>query len=182
MTGSDSGATGSFTVWLGQIAQAINEGADSDVPCGSCTACCRSSQFILVAETDIAARAVIPPELLFAAPGLPSGNHVMGFDANGHCPMFRESGCSIYASRPQACRTYDCRIFPATGIDPAIDGHREIAARASQWQFDDSAQDAQALGRVRTAAEYVTANAEALGLAHSATGRALAALRIATRE
>ena len=27
--------------------------------------------------------------------------------------MLAEDGCSIYAHRPRACRTYDCRVFPA---------------------------------------------------------------------
>jgi Fe-S-cluster containining protein len=173
-------SAGNFQTWLGQITLAISEGADSDVPCGPCSACCRSSQFILVADTDVAARSVIPAELLFAAPGLPAGNHVMGYDTQGHCPMFGEAGCSIYDSRPQACRTYDCRIFAATGIDVAVDGHAGIASRVEQWQFELDAAGDVALAAVRAAADYVTANAQSLGLEYSATARALAAIEMAT--
>ncbi|MDO9473335.1 MAG: YkgJ family cysteine cluster protein [Caulobacter sp.] len=179
MSSAHSIPAGSFRVWLGDIALALSEGADSDVPCGSCSACCRSSQFILVTDTDRDARSVIPAELLFAAPGLPVGNHVMGYDANGHCPMFGESGCSIYEQRPQACRAYDCRIFTATKIDVGADGHHEIALRAQQWHFDMDAQSDIAQAAVLAAAEHVSANASALGLEYSATARALAAIELA---
>ncbi len=173
---------GNFRVWLGEIQHAISAGADSDVPCGSCTACCRSSQFILVNDTDVAARSVIPSELLFAAPGLPDGNHVMGYDARGHCPMFSDSGCTIYENRPQACRTYDCRIFTATDIDIGADGHAEIAARVEQWQFKLDEDSALALSAVRAASQYVTANAQSLGVGSSATALALAAISMAAQS
>lgn len=172
---------GSFQVWLGEIKSAIADGADSDVPCGSCSACCRSSQFILVTEADVAARAVIPAELLFAAPGLPSGNHVMGYDKHGNCPMFIDGGCSIYVDRPQTCRTYDCRVFAATGIDVAADGHAEIAVRVQQWQFEMDAADESTVAALRAAASYVTSNAASLGLQYSALARALAAIEMATK-
>ena len=171
MGSTDAIPAGSAAVWLGQITGVINHGAASEVPCGPCTACCRSSQFILVADSDAAARSAIPPELLFDAPGMPAGNHVMGYDSQGQCPMLNDTGCSIYASRPQACRAYDCRM----------DGHREIASRAAQWVFDADAESAVALAAVRSAAAYVTANAESIGVASSATARALAAIRIAAR-
>lgn len=172
---------GNFRVWLGEITLAIAQGADCDVPCGSCSACCRSSQFILVTDSDTAARSVIPVELLFAAPGLPAGNHVMGYDARGHCPMFGESGCSIYEQRPQACRSYDCRIFSAADINVGEDGHAEIASRVRLWHFELDVEGDIALAAVRAAAEYVTAHASALGLEHSATARALAAIEMATK-
>lgn len=94
--------------------------------------------------------------------------------------MFGVGGCSIYPSRPRACRTYDCRIFAATGIDVGADGHTEIAARVRQWQFDLDDEGEIALAAVRAAAEYVTINAAALGLHYSATARALTAIEMAT--
>src|SRR5262249_61313433 len=83
-------------------------------------------------ETRTLAR--IPKALLVPAPGLPKGHRVMGYDANGHCPMLVDNACSIYADRPQTCRTYDCRVFAATGIDP---GDKPlIRERADAWRFD----------------------------------------------
>jgi len=167
---------GNLVVWLGDISKAIDAGADSDVPCGDCTVCCRASQFILVTSTDVAARSVIPSELLFAAPGLPEGNHVMGYDAHGHCPMFRDSGCSIYEQRPQACRTYDCRIFAATGIDVSADGRDELAARVARWQFDLANDGAELLDALQAAGAYVASHTTELGMGAGTTGQAIAAV------
>ena len=43
--------------------------------------------------------------------------------------------CSIYEHRPRTCRTYDCRVFPAAGID-ADDDKPAIATRARRWRFE----------------------------------------------
>lgn len=116
--------------------RALDGAADADVPCGGCTACCTSSQFVHIGpdETDTIAR--IPAELLFPAPRLAPGNLVMGYDERGHCPMLVDGACVIYAHRPRTCRTYDCRLFAARGIaidDPA---KAAIAARVRRWRFE----------------------------------------------
>ena len=59
----------------------------------------------------------------------------MGYDEQGRCPMLAEHGCSIYEHRPRTCRTYDCRVFPATGLEPD-EGKERIAERAAEWEFD----------------------------------------------
>jgi len=56
----------------------------------------------------------------------------MGYDERGHCPMLVDDRCSIYEHRPRACRTYDCRVFAATGIEPDSPLLRE---RIAQWEF-----------------------------------------------
>jgi len=75
---------------------------------------------------------VVPPEVLFPAPGFPAGHVLMGYDDHGNCPMFKDGKCSIYEHRPRTCRTYDCRVFAATDVLPA---DPTIAARASHWRF-----------------------------------------------
>ncbi|HJV08323.1 MAG TPA: YkgJ family cysteine cluster protein, partial [Acidimicrobiales bacterium] len=90
---------GRFSTWLAQLA-----GGDVDVPCGACTACCTSSQFVHIGPDESETLARIPPALLFPAPGLPKGHVVMGYDERGHCPMFVDGGCSIYEARPRTCR------------------------------------------------------------------------------
>ena len=44
--------------------------------------------------------------------------------------------CSIYEHRPRTCRTYDCRVFRASGVE--IDDKRQvaIARRSARWRFD----------------------------------------------
>ena len=132
--GSDLPA-GDFATWLSNMRRALMNDRDSDVPCGACTACCRSSQFIHITADEVDTLQHIPKALLFPAPGLPRGNVVLGYDERGHCPMLIDDRCSIYQHRPQTCRNYDCRIFPAAGITPAEPDKSLIAAQAQRWQF-----------------------------------------------
>ena len=153
-------AAGDFSQWIGEIGAAIRDERGSDVPCDGCTACCRSSQFIHIRpdETDTLSR--IPDELKFAAPGRPRGHVVLGYDERGHCPMLIDDRCSIYEHRPNACRTYDCRIFPAAGLDAGAD-KPEITRRARRWQFGFSTpDDSTERDAVRGAASFLDAHAD----------------------
>jgi len=127
---------GSLSGWLGAMQASLRGEVDADVPCDGCTACCTSSQFVHIGPEETEALAAIPEELLFPAPRLPRGHVVLGYDEKGHCPMLVGGACSSYEHRPRTCRTYDCRIFPATGIVPDEDGKEAIAARALRWRFD----------------------------------------------
>jgi len=126
---------GDLQDWIDELRAALRDEGDTDVPCGECTACCEASQFIHVAPDEADALAHIPRALLFPAPGAPPGHLVMGFDEHGRCPMLRADGCSIYAHRPRTCRTYDCRVFAATGVVPTGPGQTAIAERAARWRF-----------------------------------------------
>jgi hypothetical protein len=66
---------------------------------------------------------------------MPAGHLLMGYDAQGRCPLLTDQGCSIYAHRPRTCRTYDCRVFPAAGVFPDEPEKTAIAERAVQWRF-----------------------------------------------
>jgi Fe-S-cluster containining protein len=112
---------------------AIRGERDADVPCGGCTACCASSQFVHIGPDETETLSAIPRDLLFPAPRMP-GHMLLGYDERGRCPMLDDDGCSIYDHRPRTCRTYDCRVFPATGVEP--DDKPLIAERARRWQFD----------------------------------------------
>jgi len=129
-------AAGGFSAWLHGMARALDGAADAEVPCDGCTACCTSAQFVHVEPDEHDALARIPSGLLFPAPGLPTGHLVMGYDERGHCPMLVDGQCSIYDVRPRTCRTYDCRIFTATGIEVDDERQHAIAARTRRWTFD----------------------------------------------
>jgi Fe-S-cluster containining protein len=134
MAGNDL-AAGGFSAWLADMERALEGVRDADVPCGTCTACCESSQFVHVGPDETDALAHIPAELLFPAPRMPTGHVLLGYDERGRCPMLTDDGCSIYEHRPRTCRTYDCRVFPATGVEP--DGDQAlIAQQARRWRFD----------------------------------------------
>lgn len=130
----DPVSAGPFGPWLDDLQGALRGEHDADVPCGGCTACCTSSQFVHVSPHETETLRHIPPELLFPAPGLPKGHMVMGYDEHGHCPMLVEGTCSIYDHRPTTCRTYDCRVFPASGIRPEPT-QPLVVRQASRWAF-----------------------------------------------
>ena len=118
-----------FSEWLDELDAA----SDMHVPCGACTACCTSSQFVHIEPDETDTLAHVPAALRFPAPGLPKGHVVMGYDERGHCPMLIDGACSIYEHRPRTCRTYDCRIFAVTGVEP---DQPAIATRVRDWSFD----------------------------------------------
>jgi Fe-S-cluster containining protein len=134
-TTDDALAAGEFSAWLDEMRSALRERTEMAVPCGDCTACCRSGHFVHVDadETDSLAR--IPRELLFAAPGGAPGDMILGYDEQGRCPMLVDERCSIYDHRPRACRTYDCRVFAATGFDLEGEAKPLVAERVARWRF-----------------------------------------------
>jgi hypothetical protein len=169
---------GNFSSWLAEMRAALRGARASEVPCGGCTACCRASQFVHIGPDEADTLGHIPAELLFPAPGLPPGHVVMGYDERGHCPMLLGNACSIYEHRPRACRTYDCRVFAATGVE--ADGQPMVDAQARRWAFGFAGPADRARGRaVRAAAAFLDAHPEVLapGAARlDATRRAVLAI------
>ncbi len=142
-----------FAAWLRDMRLALTEKQPADVPCGTCNACCRTSHFVHVRAEERRTLRLIPRELLFPAPGLPPGTMVMGYDETGCCPMLVCSRCTIYDRRPIACRTYDCRIYAATGVPADRD---DIAAQVRRWRFSYPGQeDRDIRAAVRSAVAFV---------------------------
>jgi Fe-S-cluster containining protein len=175
-------AAGDFSAWLTQIQGALESGAASDVPCNGCTACCRSSQFVHIAPDETDTLAHIPPALLFPAPRRPPGHVVLGYDEHGHCPMLVDDRCSIYEHRPRTCRTYDCRVFPAAGIDATDE--TPVAERARRWQFGYATDaDRNQHAAVRAAAAFLADHPEVFGAGGPPVGAtSLAVLAIEVHE
>jgi hypothetical protein len=83
---------------------------------------------------------------------------VLGYDERGYCPMLVDDKCSIYEHRPNACRTYDCRIFPAAGLDPGPE-KVDLSRRARRWRFSYlAAGDQIEHDAVRAAASFLGAH------------------------
>lgn len=171
---------GDFASWLADIEAAVGGDRDATVPCGGCTACCESFQFVHVEPDEEDARAHIPAGLLFPAPARPDGHLVMGYDERGRCPMLRPEGCSIYEHRPRACRTYDCRVFAATGIDVSTSARSgRIAERVVRWRFGYPGAADEIAGRaVRAASAYLERNPDLLAESLPPAQRALAVIGI----
>jgi Fe-S-cluster containining protein len=175
-------AAGPFSEWLAGMERALRGEAESDVPCGGCTACCTSSQFVHIEPDEADALAHIPTELQFPAPRRPPGHVLLGYDEHGHCPMLVDGGCSIYEHRPRTCRSYDCRVFPAAGLEITDDAQAAIARRARRWQFDHpTAADETEHEAVQAAAQYVREHRADLpqeSLPTNATQHAVLAIRL----
>jgi Fe-S-cluster containining protein len=149
---------GSFPAWLSEMTRALRGEVSADVPCGTCSACCTSSQFVHITPDETDTLAHVPAALRFPAPGLPAGHVVLGYDDRGHCPMLVDGRCSIYDHRPRACRTYDCRVFAAADVEPDAEA---IAARVRQWRFSYPTPDDRARHEaVRAAAARLRAGDE----------------------
>ena len=152
---------GNFSNWLSDTRSALRNDAETDVPCGECNACCRSSYFIHIKPDEIETLSHIPDELLFPAPGLPEGNVLVGYDEKGHCPMLRDGACSIYDHRPATCRSYDCRIFPATGIQISDKDKVLITQQIQRWKFNLSGvEEINEHKAVQKAASFLTHNSK----------------------
>jgi uncharacterized protein len=144
-----------FSNWLNAFTATLKGESEGNVPCGECVGCCISSYFIHIKPTDTDSINHIPKELMFSAPGLPKGHYLLGYDEKGHCPMFKDGRCSIYCYRPETCRQYDCRVYPATGIFPD-DDTSQIFKKAKGWKFDvSSPEDMEAFEAVQTASKFI---------------------------
>ena len=132
---SESIPAGPFSQWLRAMRAALAGSAGMDVACGDCRGCCTSSLFIKVRAHEKAALGQIGADNLRPVPGATDGSMLMGFDDRGHCLMFADGACSIYSHRPETCRTYDCRVFTAAGLN-AGPGRSEINDRIASWRFE----------------------------------------------
>lgn len=154
-------AAGPFGAWLAQARAALRGEAGSDVPCGDCVGCCTSSYYIPLRPRDAALLEQVPAAFLTRSQHPPESHWLMGYRANGDCPMFDGQGCSVYAQRPQTCRDYDCRVFAAAGIDAGGPDKDVINRRVRAWTFtytDDAERNAHAA--IRQAAQFIRANHE----------------------
>ncbi|HEY1989463.1 MAG TPA: YkgJ family cysteine cluster protein [Acidimicrobiales bacterium] len=159
MSGDPDLDAGVFSTWMTEMQAALGGQGTSDVPCDGCTACCTSSQFIHIAPDEADPLAHIPVELLFPAPRFPPGHVLLGYDHRGHCPMLIDDRCSIYPHRPRTCRTYDCRVFPAAGLDN--DDKIQITRQARRWRFSyPTPADRAQRDSVRAAASYLDGHRE----------------------
>jgi Fe-S-cluster containining protein len=126
---------GDFSSWLRRVRRALLVEDGAEVDCGGCDACCSSSCFIHIRPEETLCLDRINRDLLAAAPGLPPGHVVLGYDKQGRCPMLVAGRCSIYEQRPLTCCNYDCRVFAAAGITAGDRSKARISQRVKRWRF-----------------------------------------------
>lgn len=156
MSAPDSLDAGEFGAWLAEMRAALRDDRDTEVACGTCVGCCTSALYIVLRPGDARMLPLVPAEYVVESPKLPPGHRAMGFDARGHCPMLRGGRCTVYALRPQTCRTFDCRVFAAAGIDAGGPDKAPITAQARRWTFTYASDEAQrAHVAIRAAAQFL---------------------------
>jgi len=152
---------GVFSQWLERTRKSLVTGAGADVACGDCIGCCSSSQFIHIEPSETKALKRITPRHLAPAPGMPAGHMLMGYDKKGLCPMMVDGKCSIYDVRPRTCRTYDCRVFTASGLTAGGEEKAGINERVKNWRFSyPTSRDRDEQGAVKAAAKFIRLNAK----------------------
>jgi len=149
-----------FGAWLHATIATLDRDVPADVPCGSCNACCRTFHQIHLRPGENRARKRLPKEYLSAARGLPPGYLQLGFTEEGACPVLVGGRCTIYEDRPLVCRTYDCRMYAATGVEP---DRSDIAAQVRRWGFGYPTGDDRELQRaVLAAVRFIREHRECL--------------------
>lgn len=78
----------------------------SDVPCGSCSACCRGNNLVMLIPSEGDVVTSYAHELVSLAGAM---RPVLKRDPNGDCIYLVAGQCSIYERAPVVCRVFDCR-------------------------------------------------------------------------
>lgn len=96
----------------------------ADVPCGTCTLCCRVYRVPLAPWED-------PADFAGLVEGDGSGGWRLRHGPDNACINLVEGRCTIYERRPAACRAFDCR---SASLNPAAPGGQlaEIARRGRE--------------------------------------------------
>ncbi len=67
--------------------------------CGRCRECCKGFRVLDIEDADMY-------EVFWK-----EGVSYLAQKENGDCIYLRDEGCSIYETRPQECRDFDCRDY-----------------------------------------------------------------------
>jgi len=149
-----------FSDWLKGMRKAMRFGEEAVVPCGDCNVCCMASYLVYIGPNEGNVLAAIPSSFLFPAADLAEGALLLMHDGNGTCPLLIKGNCSAYRNRPRNCRSYDCRVFAATGISPGGD-RPLVSERVDGWEFDYPFQtDHDEHKAVKSAACFLLENAD----------------------
>ena len=96
--------------------------------------------------------------------------------------MLIDDRCSIYEDRPVTCRTYDCRIFTAAGLEIDERDKAPIARQVRRWRFSDpTPADTAEHDAVRAAASFLGEHVDLLpdtAVPANVTERAVSAIEI----
>lgn len=110
---------GSPSTHIRHLKRAVAEGR-VDIPCGSCSACCRSG--VAIYDDD--------------GSELPKA-------ADGSCIHLQPDGnCGRYETRPEHCRMFTCTTFSIAGV---VTDNAVMNEALAQWEWDLSSAEDRAL-------------------------------------
>ncbi len=170
-----------FGAWLEATLATLRDDVPADVPCGACNACCRTFHQLHIRPGEKRVRKRLPKEYFSVPRGLPPGYLLLGHVEDGACPVLVEGLCTIYEDRPLVCRTYDCRLYAATGVEP---DRAEIAEKVRRWSFSyPAAEDRERQEAVLAAVRFIRETPACLpGAAARRQPIRLATLAVITHE
>ena len=131
----------------------LRDDVPADVPCGACNACCRTFHQLHIRPGEKRARKRLPKEYFSAPRDCRPATCCWAMIEDGACPVLVEGRCTIYEDRPLVCRTYDCRLYAATGVEP---DRAEIAEKVRRWSFSyPAAEDRERQEAVLAAVRFI---------------------------
>lgn len=136
-----------FNQWSIDFIDNLMRGNNNDPQCGSCTACCNASKFIRVSKQETHTLSQIPECFKIESP-FDQGSFLIPFDDKGSCALFQNGQCKIYDARPLACRSFDCRIFAVTQINPE-NKVLQNALKLKDWRVEASKENYMRLVKVK---------------------------------
>jgi hypothetical protein len=121
-------------VWYAQRVITKTVTGEASVPCGTCTACCRTYSAVVLQPGE-------PTEGLKLVPG----TRQLQKQADGmRCVHLMDDGkCEVYERRPRACRDYDCRAWYFAGVMPPADDDKVEPLRRAirRWRTHIETED-----------------------------------------
>ena len=130
----------------------------TSVPCGSCTACCRSA-------FDLTLNAKDDPSQYETEIGRMTGLPSLKKTADGACVYLKNDGCSIHDRRPITCQKFDCRVEVLAVLRTSA-----IYNKAAWEKFDFSYRDPQDRSLRRAVNMLFQALRDATNLTHENDG------------
>lgn len=82
--------------------------SQTDVPCHSCTECCKSNQGLFL-HPDQGDQVDSYQHQTLTDPASGKSVFLLATDGKGACVYLGAKGCTIYDRRPLLCRSFDCR-------------------------------------------------------------------------
>jgi Fe-S-cluster containining protein len=112
------------------------------VPCGSCTACCRTQWVFLDPDSGDVPALYDTVDVIDPKSGAPV--KALAHKPSGECVYLGSTGCTIHDRAPAMCRAFDCRAYYLAMMSkPRTVRKREIRDQYSAKELFEIGRDLQ---------------------------------------